>query len=141
MQGGKKLHILRQRHSFLYIACRIPCRQILQPEIGEDAEAEARAVRISLERDDGNTHVERVERRTAAGIGERIESDVDIMILMQVFMGIGAKLDVLEIEAGRPQAFERGSASLLTRKGGRFQEQARVRNGCKDLRPHREHFV
>ena len=141
MQGCKKLRIFRQRHSFLYIACRIRYRQILQPEIGEDAKAEARAVRISLERDDGNTHVERVERRAAAGIGERIESDVYVVILMEVFTSIGAQLGACRLDACRLQPLKCGDASLLARKGGRFQEQTRVRNGCKNLRPHRERLV
>ena len=141
MQGGKKLRILGKRCRRLYIACRIRRRQILQTEIGEDAAAETRAVRISLERDDGHAHVERIERRTAARIGECIERDVDIMILVQVFTSIGTQLDACRLNACRLQSLKCGGASLLARKGGGFQEQTRLRDCGKDLRPCRERLV
>ena len=141
MQGGKKLRILGKRCRLRHIICRIRRRQILQTEIGEDAEAEARAVRISPKSDDGHAHVERIECRAAARIGECIERDVDIVILVQVFTRIGAQLDACRLDACRLQPLKCGGASLLTRKGGGFQEQTRVRDCREDLRPCRERLV
>ena len=141
MQSGKNLRILGKRCRLPHVVCRIRRCQILQAEIGEDAEAEARAVRISLEHDDGHAHVERIERRAAARIGKRVERDVDIMILVQVFMRIGTKLDALAVDSHRLQTRECRRASLLARKGGGLQEQARVRDCSEDLRPCRERLV
>ena len=98
-------------------------------------------MRISPESDDGHAHVERIECRAAARIGECIERDVDIVILVQVFTRIGAQLDACRLDACRLQPLKCGGASLLTRKGGGFQEQTRVRDCREDLRPCRERLV
>lgn len=86
------------------------------------------------ERDDGNAHVQRVEGRRSAGVGKRVEGDVDAVVEFQVVMRgeVAHEFQAVGVDAFGRKLREDGA---VVGGGERVKDQPRVGNVSQEPGP------
>ena len=90
---------------------------------------------------DGNAHVERVARRTAAGIREGIQGDVDFVITRQIVIGEFFRYDATKGYACRFQTFVDKFCAVFDAENMGAQKKPRVRHLLQNCAPRFQNVV
>ena len=100
-----------------------------------DTHARSSHRRATGQRDDRQSHPERVERGDGAVVGEGVEADVELMIAVEVSRPRDAPGELDPIRADSPLKEQRPHC-LQVSTGLRMNDQARARQRLQDGKPH-----